>query len=131
MTKFNQQKFTKWLIDHSSLYVNSDFYSIISDSVPHFRKVWFFNPFNVASARLTKTGLEFCTKTNEIRSYRHKITEKINLKQLLFLEKYFTSPYYIHDLHDITVLDQITSVTMIMYDNDLKQMLVDLSLHDK
>ena len=121
--RLDQPTFTRWLIDNSSLYANSPFYGSVKDSIDHFRKVWFFNPLNAASMRLTKTGFQFCTKNAEIQHYRHAIDMVLLPKTLLQMEKYFPAPYYISYHNELRIFDQATSVTLSLYGNDLQKYL--------
>jgi len=129
--RLDQPTFTRWLIDNSSLYANSMFYGSVKDNIDHFRKVWFFNPLNASSMRLTKTGFQFCTKTAEIQHYRHQIDVVLLPKTLLQMEKYFPGPYYISYHNELRLFDQATSVTLSLYDNDLQKYLDSNSELDK
>lgn len=121
--RLDQPTFVRWLIDNSSLYANSPFYGSVKDSIEHFRKVWFFNPLNAASMRLTKTGFQFCTKNAEIAHYKHPIDTVLLPKTLLQMEKYLLAPYYISYHNELRVFDQATSVTLSLYGNDLQKYL--------
>ena len=129
--RLDQPTFTRWLIDNSSLYADSPFFGTVRDNIDHFRKVWFFNPLNASSMRLTKTGFQFCTKHVEIMHYKHPIEEKILPKTLLLMEKYLPAPYYISYQNELRVFDERTSMTLILYDNDLQKYLDNSSDLDK
>ena len=129
--RLDQPTFTRWLIDNSNLYANSIFYGSVKDNIDHFRKVWFFNPLNAASMRLTKTGFQFCTKTAEIQHYRHDFGGVLLPKMLLQMEKYFPCPYYITYDCELRLFDEATSITLSLYGNDLQKYLDNNSELDK
>ena len=129
--RLDQPTFTRWLIDNSSVYANSMFYGSVRDNIDHFRKVWFFNPLNAASMRLTKTGFQFCTKNAEIQYYKHDLDSVLLPKTLLQMEKYFPAPYYISYQNELRVFDERTSMTLILYNNDLQKYLDNTSDLDK
>jgi len=121
--RLDQPTFVRWLIDNCRPYANSPLYPSVKDSIDHFRKVWFFNPLNAGSMRLTKTGFQFCTINADIEQYRHEITEKIMPKTLLQMEKYLPCPYFVFNLTEVRIFDQETSVMLTLYNNDLQKYL--------
>jgi hypothetical protein len=121
--KFDQPTFVSWLIDNSNVYSNSRFYPDVKHSIDHFRRVWFFNPLNAGSMRLTKTGYQFCTLTAQFQQYRHEIPTKMMPKTLLQMEKNFPCPYYLPTLSDLRLFDERTSLTLTLYANDLQKYL--------
>lgn len=129
--RLDQPTFVRWLIDHSNIYAKSSLYPQIQDSAYHLRQIWFFNPLNAASMRLTKLGYLFCTKNVEIEHYQHHIPQKILPKTLLQMEKYLPCPYYINDLTDLRVFDEHTSIVLSLYNNNLHQYLNNIDQLDK
>jgi hypothetical protein len=99
------------------------FYGSVKDNIEHFRKVWFYNPLNAASMRLTKTGFKFCTINAQIQHYQHDFGGLLLPKTLLQMEKYFPCPYYITFHCKLKLLDEATSITLSLYDNDLQKYL--------
>jgi hypothetical protein len=127
----DQPTFVRWLIDNCKPYSNSPLYPCVKYSIDHFRKVWFFNPLNANSLRLTKVGFQFCTNNAEIENYRHNLNANILPKTLLQMEKYFPAPYYINYINEIRIFDERTSMTLILYNNDLQKFLDNISELDK
>ena len=129
--QFDQPTFVTWLIEKTPLYKNSRFYDEVKHSIDHFRRVWFFNPLNAGSMRLTKTGYQFCTITAKFQQYQHEIPTKLMPKTLLQMEKNFPYPYYLPTLSDLRLFDERTSLTLTLYANDLQQYLNNIDKLDK
>lgn len=129
--QLDQPTIIQWLIASSDVYSQHSFYPQIIDSIEHFRRVWFFNPLNAASMRLTKVGYQFCIVNAKIQYYQHHIPTKIMPKTLLQMEKHFPCPYYINDLTDLRVFDEQTSITLTLYANNLQQYLNNIDQLDK
>ena len=129
--QFDQPTFVNWLIENSQIYTKSSLYNQIQDSLHHLRQVWFFNPLNAASMRLTKTGYQFCIINVNIQQYRHQIPTKLMPKTLLQMEKNFPYPYYLPTLSDLRLFDERTSLTLTLYANDLQQYLDNIDQLDK
>ena len=84
------------------------------------RKSWWFNPLNVNSMRLSKEGVNYATFHAKIHYYTHDLEQIILPKTLLQLEKIIQYPYYIAQIKKIIVFDEVTSLTLTMYNNNLQ-----------
>ena len=89
-------------------------------SFDHLQKSWWFNPLNYNSMRLSKEGANYVTTHAKIHYYKHELERIILPKTLLQLEKILEYPYYIPQIKTIIVLDEVTSMTLTLYNNDLQ-----------
>lgn len=89
-------------------------------SFDRLHKSWWFNPLNHSSMRLSKEGASYATTHAKIRYYSHDLEKIILPKTLLQLEKILDYPYYIPKLKTIVIFDEMTSMTLTLYNNDLQ-----------
>jgi len=89
-------------------------------SFDHLRKSWWFNPLNNSSMRLSKEGASYATTHAKIHYYKHDLERIILPKTLLQLEKILDYPYYIPKIKTIVLFDEMTSMTLTLYNNDLQ-----------
>lgn len=87
------------------------------------RQLWWFNPLSIHSMRLSKTGFNFVTTAVDIQCYSHDLEQKIRPKTLIQLEKFLDYPYYIFSVNKIKIFDRATSMTLILYGNNLQSYL--------
>jgi len=92
-------------------------------SVEGFRKIWWFNPINLTSMRLTKIGVNFAIEKAKIYYYKHKINSRIMPKTLLQLERILEYPYFVQDLETILIFDERTSLVLTLYNDNLQSYL--------
>lgn len=64
----------------------------------HLRALWWRNPTNHNSLRLTHQGFHWVNKNTTIPSWSVHVPDPINGKQLVQLERVFTSPYFLAKL---------------------------------
>ena len=84
---------------------------------------WWHNPTNPDSLRLTKPAFNMLQQNKEIQNWKFTCKEAIIPCTMLLLEKYFTSPYYIHNLKVIHVFDDREAMMIALHDNNLRQYL--------
>jgi len=101
---------------------NSTNIEIDQQTVDYFRIVYWFNPTNERSMRLTDAGFDNLLSFN-IQHFSHKLDCAILPKTLVQLEKFFTEPYFIHHLNCIKTFDEATSLTLTLYNNNLQSYL--------
>lgn len=89
-------------------------------TLSEYRKIWWFNPLNTTSMRLTKAGANFATAQAKIHYFSHDLTTAILPKTLLQLEKILEYPYYIPTIKKIVIFDERTSLTLTLYGNNLQ-----------
>ena len=100
---------------------------ITADTVQATRKVWFRNPLNHNSLRLTLPGHNWFTKQSKFQSHKIELASAVGSKQMLQLEDLFTAPYYIqHTGTVIHVFSDTDAVMLQLHAGDLKQYLDNL-----
>jgi hypothetical protein len=85
--------------------------------------ILWFNPLSDTSLRLTSSGFNYFANRANLKFFKHEIKEPIMPKTLLQMEKHFTYPYYIINLHFICISDQSLSTILTLYDNKLQKYL--------
>ena len=98
-----------------------DFHS--PNTTPH---IWWYNPINPASLRLTRNGYNWIKKYTTIPTYRVDIQDRILPKQLLQLERLLASPYMLLRYDRIELLDETTAVMLQLHAGDLNTYLQNL-----
>jgi hypothetical protein len=91
-------------------------------------KIWWRNPTNYNSLRLTRFGLEFFTKKLDIATYKIKLDRPLNFKHLIQLERLFTAPYFLHN-GAITVFSEQDAVMLQLHAGNLDQYLDNLKVN--
>ena len=91
-------------------------------------KIWWRNPTNHNSLRLTRFGLEFFTKKLDIATYKIKLDRPLNFKHLIQLERLFTAPYFLHN-GAITVFSEQDAVMLQLHAGNLDQYLDNLKVN--
>jgi hypothetical protein len=101
--------------------------NITTETVEATRRVWFRNPLNHNSLRLTLPGYNWFTKKSKFRSYKIELASAVGSKQMLQLEDLFTAPYYIqHTGTVIHVFSDTDAVMLQLHAGNLKQYLDNL-----
>lgn len=113
MTRLDQIGWTKKFIEESGRTSDGLF-------LERLRKSWWFNPLNNNSMRLSREGVNYATIHAKIYYYTHDLEQIILPKTLLQLEKIIQYPYYIPKINKIIVFDEVTSLTLTMYNNNLQ-----------
>ncbi len=88
----------------------------------------FHNPCNHNSMRVTAIGYRYL-KTLKIVEYSVKTKTTITPGDLLLLERHFTLPYYIKNLHNLIIFDESTATMLYLLDGDLQTYLTNLKQH--
>lgn len=123
---------TKSILDQQGAWINKSceavgVIDITAETVQATRKVWFRNPLNPSSLRLTLPGYNWFTKQSKFRSYKIELASAVGSKQMLQLEDLFTAPYYIqHTGTVIHVFSDTDAVMLQLHAGDLKQYLDNL-----
>ena len=89
--------------------------------------LWFFNPANKSSVRLTKTGFTFLTKNLKLMSVEVNIENPIVNKLLLKLDRHIHSPYYIQNSKTIHFFGSEDALMLTLNGNNLENYLNSLS----
>ena len=91
-------------------------------------KVWWRNPTNPNSLRMTKFGLDFFTKKIDLTVYRIPLNKPLNFKHLIQLERLFTAPYFLSN-GAITVFSEQDAVMLQLHAGNLDQYLENLKIN--
>ena len=86
------------------------------------RNTWWRNPINRQSLRLTYPGLQWIEKNSSIPSYTISLQDPVMGRQLIQLERMFTSPYYLKPTSIVVVSEQ-DAVMLQLHAGDLKSYL--------
>lgn len=89
------------------------------------RVALFFNPCNHKSMRITAVGYRYL-KTLKLVEYSIKTKSSMMPRDLLLLERHFTSPYFIKNLNNLIVFDESTATMLYLLDGDLQTYLDNL-----
>ena len=101
--------------------------NITAETVQATRKVWFRNPLNHASLRLTLPGHNWFTRQSKFRSYKIELESAVSSQQMLQLESLFTAPYYIQQTGTVIhVFSDTDAVMLQLHAGNLKQYLDNL-----
>ena len=99
------------------------------DPIPYesFIPMWWRNPTNHNSLRLTHIGLKFFTQQLKLPSHEIKLSEPIKSKNLIQLERLFKEPYFIK-AESLIVLSEEDAIMLQLHAGNLGQYLDNLSL---
>ena len=81
--------------------------------------IWWYNPINKTSLRLTKSGAAWCIKQAKWQFHGVDLAKGITGRHLLQLERLLDKPYYIPTWKRILVLDEATAIMLQLHAGDL------------
>lgn len=90
------------------------------------RGVLWYNPTNIRSMRLTKTGLAYLSNQLKLTSYQFDLPKTIVARVLLRLERHIHYPYYIDSTQSLVVFDELTACMLTLHNSNLEKYLDDL-----
>ena len=88
-------------------------------------KVFWRNPTNHNSLRLTKFGLDFFAKELDIAIHSISLSDPLNYKHLIQLERLFTAPYFLKK-GEIVVFSEQDAIMLQLHAGNLGQYLDNL-----
>lgn len=91
----------------------------------YLRAMWFRNPVNHNSLRLTHQGFQWINKHSTVQSYDVVLNCDVFSKQLIQLERVFHSPYYLTPTK-IKVFSEEDAIMLQLHAGDLAQYLNNL-----
>jgi hypothetical protein len=91
-------------------------------------KIWWRNPTNANSLRMTRYGLDFFTKKLDLKTYKIAVDKPLNFKHLIQLERLFTAPYFLH-AGAITVFSEQDAIMLQLHAGNLDQYLDNLEIN--
>lgn len=93
--------------------------------------IW-FNPTNNLSLRLTLNGYRFVVEQLRLQTYSYTLPKPLNNRNLLQLERYFPSIFYLINTNPkIIVFDEQEAAMLALYGNDLPGYLDSLEISGK
>jgi hypothetical protein len=97
------------------------------ETTAHLRALWWKNPTNRESLRLSHQGFHWVSKNTAVPNWPVRISQSINGKQLIQLERVFKSPYFLSKT-GITVFSEEDFIMLQLHAGDLAQYLNNLQL---
>ena len=121
MTKstHNQQSYTEGILAAAG-YSSSEY--------PQYIRVWWWNPTDPKSLRLSKSGWQFIKKFTKIPMYECVLVEPLRNRTLIQLSRLFTCPYYLQGKDKIILLGEQETVILKLHADNLQQYLDTLEI---
>ena len=101
---------------------------LLSGSAPKARQLWFRNPTNHRSLRLTAYAWKIWHQHGDFVFHTVKLNSVVTGRQMLQLERLFTAPYYIKGDSSICVLSEQDAVMLQLHAGNLGQYLDNLQM---
>jgi len=99
-----------------------------ADMVGEVQKLWFRNPLNTDSLRLTQIGFTWFIKRSKFTAYQVDINAGVTSKQMLQLERLFKEPYFIKTTKNITLFGESDAIMLQLHAGNLGQYLDNLQM---
>lgn len=115
----NQQNYTEGILQAAGR--DASEYSSVA-------KIWWYNPTDPNSLRLSKSGWQFIKKFTKIPVYECSLSEPLRNRTLLQLSRLFTCPYYIVKPDKIVLLGEQETVMLKLHADNLQQYLDNLQI---
>ena len=96
--------------------------NIPSAEISYHRNLWWTNPTDSDSLRLTLDGLRMVIKDLQIKPYEFRIETEISNAYLLKLERVFPSMYYLLKREKLIIFEESEAVMITLY-GDLQKYL--------
>ena len=109
--RYSQRQLTKIFIEQADYPVG-----VTTDM----QKMWWKNPTDDTSLRLSLAGLQFVKAVLKLQSYDFELSEELTNQQLLQLERQFKGMYYLLKRQKIIVFDESESIMLTLYSGNLK-----------
>jgi hypothetical protein len=100
---------------------------IPSSMVTEYQKLWWRNPMDPNSLRLTMYGFKFVKTNLKLTSYEFELPGELTNGNLLQLERLFQGMYYLMKRTKIFVFEEQEAMMLTLHGNDLKQYLDNLT----
>jgi hypothetical protein len=85
-----------------------------------FQKLWWMNPTDTDSLRLTLQGLQFVKAILKLQSYEFVLPDELTNHNLLQLERSFKGMYYLLKRQKIIVFEEEEAMMLTLHGSDLK-----------
>lgn len=90
------------------------------------RALWFRNPTNHQSLRLTRPGFIWFSIKAQFTFHNIELEEGIKSRQLLQLERLFTAPYFIASQKELYLMSEQDAIMLTLHAGNLAQYLDNL-----
>ena len=112
---------TKSTLDSQNIWTERALQSCTEDTRlgPNVRLIWWRNPTNYQSLRLTSVGYNFFVKQAEFNFYKIELDPGITSRQLIQLERLFTEPYFIKSHNLIFVMSEQDAIMLQLHAGNL------------
>lgn len=124
MTKSTPKRYTQ--LQLTKIFVAQAGYPIGETS--RYQKLWWINPTDPDSLRLTLYGLQFVKANLNLQSYEFKLDEELTNHNLLQLERLFKGMYYLLKRQKIIVFEEEEAVMLTLHGNNLQNYLNNLDV---
>jgi hypothetical protein len=91
-----------------------------------YQRLWWVNPTDPQSLRLSLAGLQFVKANLKLQSYEFVLPEELNNHHLLQLERLFPDMYYLLKRQKIILFTESEASMLTLYGNNLAQYLAAL-----
>jgi hypothetical protein len=91
-----------------------------------YQKLWWMNPTDAHSLRLTLQGLQFVKARLKLQSYEFALPDDLTNHNLLQLERWFRGMYYLLKRHKIILFEEEEALMLTLHGSDLKTYLDNL-----
>ena len=88
--------------------------------VSDYQRVWWMNPTDDASLRLTLQGLQFVKSQLKLTSYDFALPQELSNHNLLQLERWFKGMYYLMKRQKIIVFEEEEALMLTLHSGNLK-----------
>jgi hypothetical protein len=112
--RFTQRQLTKIFCQQAE---------IPSALVTEMQKRWWVNPTDPNSLRLSMSGLSFVRNELKLDCYPFLLPEETTNQNLLQLERYFPSMYYLVQRKKLFVFEESEAVMLSLYQGDIQKYL--------
>lgn len=94
--------------------------------ITEMQKLWWQNPLDAESLRLSIAGLSFVRNQLKLEIYSFVLPDEITNRNLLQLERYFPGMYYLVKRQKLFVFDEQDAIMLQLHGSDLKSYLENL-----
>jgi hypothetical protein len=91
-----------------------------------YQRVWWMNPTDPNSLRLTLQGLQFVKANLKLQSYEFVLPAELTNHNLMQLERSFQGMYYLLKRQKIIVFEESEALMLTLHGSDLKSYLDNL-----
>lgn len=96
-------------------------------NVTDMQKLWWMNPTDPVSLRLSAYGLKYVKVDLKLKSYEFALEEELNNMHLMQLERLFQGMYYLMKRQKLIVFEEQEAMMLTLHGNNLKGYLESLA----